>query len=109
MQTDKLGIKVNPVKRFLHLITEGFFVKTPLSGHIDEVVFTAESHIKDQNMLDKFLSWFGYSGNLCYYCIDEALSLIEKHHVLRFSNTTKQMLFSFGFSPSFRILQTLSC
>jgi len=108
--SDKIYIESNPVKRFLHLVTVGLFIKNPVSGHVDEVVFTSESHIKDQKMLDKFLSWFGYPINLCYYCIDEDFSLIEKkHHSFEFSNTTKQMLFSFGFSPSGQFLQTGHC
>ena len=108
--TYKFNVESNSVKRLLHLITVGLFVKAPVSGHVDEVVFTAESHIKDQKMLDKFLSGFGNSVNLCYYCIDEAFSLVEKkHHCFEFSTTTKQMLFSFAFSPLYVFLPTGHC
>jgi hypothetical protein len=55
------------------------------------------------------LSWFGDSINLCYYCINEALCLIENYHVMEFSTTTKQMLFSFGFIPSDIYFQTRHC
>jgi len=88
----------------------GLFVKNPVSGHVDEVVFAAESYVKDQKMLNKFLSGFGYSVNPYYYCIDEAFSLVEeKYHYFGFSSTTKQMLFSFGLSPLLRFLQTQCC
>ena len=59
----------------------------------------AESHVDDQKMFKEFLSWLGCFANLCYYCSDKAFSFIEKHLFLEFSSTTKQMLFSFGFSP----------
>jgi len=82
------------------VVSVRLFVVTAISRHVDKVVFAAKSHKKDQNVIDKLLSRFGGFANLCYYCIDKAFSFIEKHLVLEFSNTTKQMLFSFSFSPS---------
>jgi len=97
------------MKGLAELIAVSLFAIGPISGHIREVVFASKPHEKDQQMSDKFFSWFGYSVNVFYYCIDEAFSLIEKHHGFVFSTTTKQMLFSFGFSPSGRFLQTGHC
>jgi hypothetical protein len=83
--------------------------KQTVSGHVNKVVFAPESHIKDQNVLKKFLSGFGGFANLCYYCCDKAFGFIEKHLVLKFWSTTKQMLFSFGPSPSCWFLRTGHC
>jgi hypothetical protein len=112
MQTallNQIHIKLSPVKRLTHLIPVGQFCIQTISGHVDKVVFAAESHVKNQNMQYKFLSGFGGFANLCYYCSDKAFSFIEKHHGLRFSTTTKQMLFSFVFSPSGEFLRTGDC
>jgi len=88
------------------MVPVGLFVVPAISGHVDKVVFAAKSHEKDQNVIDKLLSRFGGFANLCYYCIDKAFSFIEKHLVLEFWTTTKQMLFFFGFIPSYRFLLT---
>jgi len=89
-----------------HLVPVSLFGVRTIPGHIDEVVFAAKPHIKDQKVQDKFLSGFGSVINLCYYCIAKAFGLVEKHHGLLFWTTTKQMLFSFGFSPSRWLLRT---
>ena len=86
-----------------------FFGVRTIPGHIDKVVFAAKSHIQDQQVKNKFLSGFGSIINLCYYCIDKAFGFIEKHHGLKFSTTTKQMLFSFAFSPLYVFLPTGHC
>ena len=101
--------QLRPGKWLAHLVPVRLFSKQTISGHVNKVVFAAESHIKDQNVLKEFLSWFGSFANLCYYCSDKAFGFIEKHLGLEFSNTTKQMLFSFGFSPSSELLRTCHC
>ena len=86
------------------MVPVGLFIVPSIPGYVDKVVFAAESHVKDQNVMNKFLRGLGSFANLCYYCTDKAFSFIEKHHVLWFSTTTKQMLFSFIPNPSFSFL-----
>jgi len=68
-------------------------------------LLSVEFHIKKEEVLDKFRAWFGDSINLCYYSIKPYLEL----HILLFLTTLKQMIFSFGFRPSERYLQTRHC
>jgi len=109
MLLNKILIKRGPIKRLAHLVPISLFGIRTISCHIDKVIFAAKSHVKDQKVKNKFVPGFGCVINLCYYCIDKAFSLVEKHHGLWFSNTTKQMLFSFGFSPSGWFLRTGHC
>jgi len=102
-------IKLSPVKWPTHLVPISLFGVRTIPGHVDEVIFAAKSHIQNQYVADKFACWFGCVANLCYYFSDKAFSFIEKHHVFEFWNTTKQVLFSFGFSPSGWFLQTGHC
>ena len=109
MLLNKILIKRGPIKWLAHLVPVCLFGIRTISCHIDKVIFAAKSHVENQKVKKKFLSGFGRFINLCYYCIDKAFCLVEKHHGLWFSNTTKQVLFSFGFSPSASFLRTGHC
>src|ERR1035437_2082987 len=102
---DKFGIESSPIKCLFHLVTVCLFIILPVPCNVNKVVFAAEPHVKYKKMLNKFLSRLGYFTNLCYYCSDKAYGFIEKHLVLEFWTTTKQMLFSLGFSQSYNLYE----
>jgi len=105
---DNLGIKFYPGKRLAHLISICLLSVRTISRHIYKVVFTSKSHVKNQNIHNKFLSGFGRIVNVSYYCLDKAFSLVEKHHVFGVLVNYKTDAFLFWLQPCIRIFTNTS-
>ena len=81
---NQLHIERCSTKRLTYLIPVSLFSVQTVPSHVDEVLFAAESHVKNQNMQNTFLPRFGSFTNLCYYFTDKAFGFIEKHYGLKF-------------------------